>query len=160
MHLLNTCPIPIRERGLVLLTVLVFVLVSTLAASSLVVVYTTQMAREREEQLLFAGGEFRRAIASYYNTLPPGGVRALPQSLEVLLDDERFVKPVHHLRRLYTDPFTGKADWQVIRNAQGIVGVSSKSSDPTIKKKGFGKGNEALEDQPLRSEWIFAIKLL
>ncbi len=119
-----------------LLAVLVFILVMTMAGSSLVVVHTTQMQREKEAQLLFAGGQFRRAIASYYNTVAPGGTRALPPSLEALLHDDRFPTPMQHLRRIYDDPMTGQADWVLIRasgasgGSGGIVGVRSRFTIP------------------------------
>lgn len=147
-----------HQQGLVLLTVLVFILVTTLASSSLVVLYTTQMQREKEEQLLFVGSQFRRAIASYYNTVPPGGARALPQSLEVLLNDHRFPTPIQHLRRIYADPITGQPDWHLIRESGGIVGVSSQSTQQTIKRRGFAKGYEHLEDKEVYSDWTFSIR--
>lgn len=147
-----------HENGLILLTVLVFILVSTLASSSLVVVYKTQMQREKEEQLLFVGAQFRKAIASYHNTTPPGGARALPQSLDALLNDHRFPKPIHHLRRIYADPITGHPDWHLIREGSGIVGINSQSTQPTIKKRDFSKGYEYLEDKELYSDWTFSIR--
>jgi type II secretory pathway pseudopilin PulG len=146
------------QKGLVLLTVLVFILVTTMAASSLMVVYKTQLQREKEQQLLFAGAQFRKAIASYYNTIPPGGARSLPQSLEALVADNRFPKPIQHLRRIYVDPMTGVADWQLIRENGGIVGVKSQSNQPTIKKKGFPKGYEHFEDKALYSDWTFSAR--
>lgn len=136
-----------------------FILVTTLAASSLVVVYQTQVQREKEQQLLFAGAQFRKAIASYYNTIPPGGARSLPQTLEALLNDDRFPKPIQHLRRIYVDPLTGRADWHLIRDNAGIVGVRSQSGQNTIKKRGFPKGLEHLADKELYSEWTFSIVL-
>jgi type II secretory pathway pseudopilin PulG len=149
-----------RERGMVLLAVLVFILVTSMAASNLVVVYKTQMQREKEEQLLFAGSQLRRAIASYYNTIPPGGAHSLPQSLEALVSDQRFPKPIQHLRRIYADPMTGQADWILIRENGGIVGVASSSSRSTLKKKGFGKSLEYLEGKELYSDWMFDIRPL
>jgi type II secretory pathway pseudopilin PulG len=146
-----------HQEGLILLTVLLFILVTTLAASSLVVVYATQMQREKEEQLLFAGAQFRRAIASYYNTIPPGGARTLPPSLEALLNDNRFPRPIQHLRRIYPDPMTGQPDWQLIRESGGIVGVRSQSAKRPMRVKGFGKDFEHLEDKGLYSDWTFSI---
>lgn len=147
-----------HQHGVVLLTVMVFMLVTTLGASSLIQMYQTQMQREREEQLLFVGDQYRKAIASYYNTIPPGGARGLPQSLEALVNDQRFPKPRQHLRRIYPDPMTGQADWQLMRESGGIVGVKSQSGHPTLKKKGFGKGYLHLEDKELYSDWSFSIK--
>jgi type II secretory pathway pseudopilin PulG len=146
------------QRGVVLLTVLVFILVTTLAASSLIQMHQTQMQREREEQLLFVGDQFRKAIASYYNTIPPGGARGLPQSLEALLNDQRFPKPRQHLRRIYPDPMTGQADWQLIRESGGIVGVKSQSDHPTLKKRGFSKEYLNFEEKGFYSDWSFSIR--
>jgi type II secretory pathway pseudopilin PulG len=125
---------------------------------STVVSYTTQLQREKEEQLLFAGAQFRRAIASYYNTIPPGGARALPSSLEALLSDQRFPTPIHHLRRIYVDPMTAQADWTLIQEAGGIVGVASRSERSPLKKKGFARGDESFEDKEKYSEWVFAVR--
>ncbi len=148
---------PLNQHGIVLLTILVFILVTTLAASGLVVMYDTQRKREREAELLFVGSQYRRAIASYYNTIPPGGARALPTSLEALLEDSRFPTPVHHLRRLYPDPVTGKNDWNLIRSGGGIVGVSSQSALPPLKQSNFEPGLETLEGKAAYSEWKFVV---
>lgn len=147
-----------REHGLVLLAVLLFILVTTLAASSLVVMHTTQLQREKEEELLFIGGQFRKAITSYYNTIPAGGARALPPSLEELVNDSRFPRPVHHLRRLYPDPMTGRPDWEIIYESGGVVGVKSRSGKPTIKKTGFAKDFEHFEGKDSYSDWSFSIQ--
>jgi type II secretory pathway pseudopilin PulG len=147
-----------RQSGVVLLSVLAFILVTTLAASSLVVSYTTQVQREKEEQLLFVGDQYRKAIGSYFNTVPPGGARSLPQSLEALLNDQRFPKPIQHLRRMYPDPITGRPDWQLVRENGGIVGIKSQSGKATVKKQGFAKGYEYLEGRELYSDWVFSIR--
>jgi hypothetical protein len=122
-----------KQQGLVLLAVMVFILMTTLAA------------------------QFRRAITSYYNTVPPGGARALPQSLEALLNDDRFARPIQHLRRLYPDPMTGKPDWFLIREDGGIVGVHSQSTQPPVKKAGFGSGNDPFEKAERYSDWTFSL---
>jgi type II secretory pathway pseudopilin PulG len=147
-----------EQQGLVLLTVLAFILVTTLAASSLVVSFTTQMQREKEEQLLFVGDQFRRAIASYYNTIPPGGTRSFPPSLEALANDQRFATPVQHIRRVYVDPMTGRADWTLVREGGGMVGIASQSAGRPIKKKGFAKDYEYLQDKEKYSDWVFSIR--
>lgn len=156
----RSCALPHTrgERGVILLTMLVFILVTTLAASSLMVSHTTQLQREKEEQLLFAGAQFRRAITSYYNNVPPGGARTLPPSLEALLEDHRFPTPVQHLRRIYPDPMTSQADWDLIREDGGVVGVRSRSTREPLKKGGFGPGNEQLENKSRYADWTFAMR--
>ncbi len=119
--------------------------------------HQTQSRRDREEQLLFVGDQYRRAIASYYNTMPPGGSRSLPKSLEDLVSDQRFPTPIQHLRRIYLDPMTGHADWQLVRDARGIMGVKSNSSQSTLKKSGFEETYKKFEGLDLYSDWVFSI---
>jgi type II secretory pathway pseudopilin PulG len=148
-----------RERGAVLIVVLLSVFVTTLAASVMVASNRTASQREREKELLFVGDQYRRAIASYYSTVPSGQARLLPQRLEDLVDDNRFATPRHHLRRLYPDPMTGLADWQPVVEAGGIVGVHSTSKQEPLKQAGFPLRYSALEGQSAYSAWIFRIDL-
>ena len=145
------------QHGVVLLTVLVFILLSALAASALVVRYDTDRRREKEAELLFAGAQYRKAIASYYGTIPPGRARSLPPTLEALVTDNRFPTPMHHLRRMYVDPMTGKADWDLIPGPGGFVGVRSRSDLAPVKQSGFGKPFESFENKAHYSEWTFVI---
>lgn len=140
-----------------LLAVLLFVLVSTLGAGSLFQMHQTQSKRDREEQLLFVGDQYRRALVSYYNTIPPGGTHSLPQSLDDLLNDQRFPTPLQHLRRKYPDPTTGKVDWELVRVNGRIAGVKSSSNQPTLKKAGFGKDYKQFEGSSHYTDWVFAI---
>jgi type II secretory pathway pseudopilin PulG len=141
-----------------LLTVLVFILVSTLAASAMVVRYDTERRREKEAELLFAGAQIRKAIASYYSSIPPGGARSLPASLDVLVNDQRFPTSMQHLRRIYKDPFTGQANWEPIPGAGGIIGVRSRSEMEPLKQSGFPKPFEIFEGKKRYSEWEFVIR--
>jgi len=145
------------ERGVVLLTVLVFILVSTLAASAMVVRYDTERRRDKELELLFVGSQYRKAIASYYNTIPPRGGRSLPPSLDALLSDQRFPTPVHHLRRLYKDPMTGQQDWETVSVSGGIVGVRSRSEQTPLKQSGFHKPFESFEGKDRYADWLFSV---
>ncbi|MEO8417872.1 MAG: type II secretion system protein [Methylophilaceae bacterium] len=122
--------------------------------------------RDREEQLLFVGNQFRQAIASYYEKSP--GAKQYPRKLEELLQDNRFPKPVRHLRRIYADPMrTGivradardnRADWQLVRNSQGgIVGIYSRSSLPPIRTNLDEDLMKAIDEHPALhySDWKF-----
>lgn len=146
-----------HQQGLVLLTVLLFVFLTTLAAGSMVQMYQTQTQREKEEELLFVGDQYRRAIASYYNTMPAGSVRALPTSLEALLNDQRFATPVQHLRRPYPDPMTGSTDWGLVQEAGGITGIYSLSGRPVLKTSGFLSPYKEFEGKSSYSDWKFVL---
>ena len=125
----------------------------------MVELYQSQRHRENEEELLFVGNQYRRAILSYYSNIPAGSARTLPASLDVLLNDVRFVTPVQHIRRLYADPMTGKADWDVITANGGIVGVRSRSTVEPFKKTGFNKENSLFEGATSYAQWNFQIDL-
>lgn len=147
-----------RQQGAVLLIVLLFVLLTTLGASSMVEMHQTQTRREKEEQLLFVGDQYRRAIASYYGVTPPGGARSLPKSIDDLLNDQRFPTPMQHLRRAYPDPMTGRADWAFIRQGGGIAGVRSQSAQEPIKKNGLPNHYKHFELSKSYADWMFTVQ--
>jgi len=147
-----------HQSGIVLLTVMVFIFVTTLAAGTMVQSYQSQRQRENEEELLFVGAQYRKAIAAYYNTVPLGRARTLPTSLDSLLEDVRSPTPRQHLRRLYPDPMTGKADWDLIVVNGGVVGVRSKSMKEPFKKTGFFKEERSFEGATSYSQWVFQIE--
>lgn len=155
----TVAPRPTAQHGAVLLVVMLFVLVSTMAASTLVQSYQTQTRREKEEQLIFVGDQYRRAIASYYAAIPPGGARALPRSVDDLLNDQRFPTPRQHLRRAYPDPMTGRVDWVWVQAGAGITGVHSSSTQAPIKQAGFPERYRGFEGKGSYSEWLFVISL-
>lgn len=150
-------PRPGGQGGAVLLAALLFLLILTLGAGTLVESMKTQAQREREEQLLFVGDQYRRAIASYRAIIGPGGARSLPASLDDLLADHRFPTPIHHLRRLYPDPMTGKPDWELVRLGNGIAGVRSRSHAEPIKQAGFEPSYSHFEGKPRYADWVFAV---
>ena len=112
--------------------------------------------REKEQELLFVGNQFRQAIGAYYERTP-GAVKRFPQTLEELVEDKRYPMPQHHLRRMYADPITGKRQWGVI-DAQGggIMGVYSLSEAQPIKTGGFAARNSTLAETGRYSDWHFS----
>ena len=126
-------------------------------------VWHTANLREKEAELLFAGGAIRNAIASYYRRTP-GTAKGYPPSLEHLLKDPRFPDPVRHLRVLYRDPIMGTQDWGLLVGpGGGIMGVYSKSEARPIKQSNFAAGDRIFEErtQQLRDkmtyqDWQFA----
>jgi type II secretory pathway pseudopilin PulG len=147
------------QRGAVLLMVLLFILVVTAGASSFAESMRGKLRREKEEELLFVGDQYRRAIASYYGMVPPGGRRSLPQNLEDLISDSRFPTPVQHLRRMYPDPLTSKVDWIVLTApAGGIVGVKSPSAGSPMKVSGFPPLYSSFAGHTWYAQWEFRVQ--
>lgn len=139
-----------REGGMVLLTLLIAMLLMSIALAGALDVWSLERQRERERQLLFAGDQYRLAILRYYRA-----GRALPTSVDDLLNDTRFPTPLHHLRRAWVDPVTGDNDWILMRQADRIYGVYSSSTAVPIKQAGFPRRYEDFENQKTYGGWQF-----
>jgi type II secretory pathway pseudopilin PulG len=138
-----------------LLALLLMLQLGAIAALAGAQVWHTALQRERETELIFVGEQYRQAIRRYYFGAPPGTPRVLPARLEDLLTDERYPVPVHHLRRLYTDPITGTDDWGFVLAADRISGVYSQSEAVPIKQAGFDPSLAQLEGKQSYRDWVF-----
>lgn len=134
----HLCPAASQgQQGVMLLALLIFLAILGLVATKTVEVWSTALTREREQELLFVGEQYRSAIERYYYATP-GANKVLPASLDELIKDDRFPKPQHHLRQLYPDPFREGETWGVLRQGSRIIGVYSLSDQKPMKKSGFG----------------------
>jgi type II secretory pathway pseudopilin PulG len=120
------------------------------------------MHREKEEELLFRGEQYRLAIERYYvancgKTNMPCQASVLPQSIDDLLSDGRFPQAKRHLRRKYEDPMTRK-DFEIIRDmtkGNRISGVVSESDKEPLKKSDFPEQYQEFENKKSYKEWKF-----
>lgn len=144
-----------RQRGIAYIGLLLIIALIGIVAGTAADVYQQARQRSRETELLWVGNQYRQAIASYLKS-SPGGAQTYPQKLEDLLLDPRFPGVRRHLRRLYPDPMTGKADWELIMAPQGgIAGIKSRSQLAPLKKAGFRPQDAFLENKATYSEWEF-----
>ena len=144
-----------RQRGFTLAgaLLLVAVLGAGMAAYGELASHAAQ--REKEQELLFVGNQYRQAIRSYYERSP--GAKRFPQKLEDLLSDNRHPMPVRHLRRLYADPMTGSADWETVISPEGgIMGVHSRSQEAPVKTGAFALRDTTFEGAARYSQWHFS----
>jgi type II secretory pathway pseudopilin PulG len=126
-------PIKRSASGFTYIGVLFAVALAGVALALTAQVWRTTSQRAKEEQLLFAGGQFMQAIERYRQQ-SPGTVRQYPKSLDDLLQDRRYPDVRRYLRKLYADPMTGKPDWGLVRASDGgITGVYSLSTDKPIR---------------------------
>ena len=142
-----------RQRGFGYLMALFAIAALGLMAAGAGRVWYTTAQREREADLLFAGNQYRQALASYY-AIKLGGVQQYPQRLEDLLDDHRSQVKLRHLRRIYLDPMTGKADWVLVTAGERIVGVHSRSEQSSIKRY-FEDADAAFTGTERYAQWVF-----
>ena len=144
-----------NQRGVALIGVLVAVtllgLLSGIAGST----WHSIVQRAKEEELLWRGNQYRRAIEAYYKTVKAGTVATLPRNLDSLIRDERSAATLRHLRKLYPDPITGD-DWDLIKDPSGkITGVKSSSPLEPFKKDGFSEENKDFAEKTAYNEWEF-----
>jgi type II secretory pathway pseudopilin PulG len=122
-----------KQRGFTYLAILAALTLLALSTNGVMTYVSQQAQREREDDLLRTGQVFVQAINDYY-LASPGSVRKLPQQLEDLLDDKRQVSIRRYLREIYRDPTTNKADWDLVRGADGgVYGLRSRNDQGPIR---------------------------
>jgi type II secretory pathway pseudopilin PulG len=147
-----------RQAGYAYLGLLAFIALLGLALSAAAVVWSTATQREREEDLLFVGQEFRTAIARYRERNQARADR-LPRELADLLKDDTQVPTQRYLRKLYVDPMTGKRDWKLVRAPSGgILGVYSSSNKAPLRKVRFPAGLADFAEASKYSDWRFIVQ--
>ncbi|MDD5029256.1 MAG: type II secretion system protein [Rhodoferax sp.] len=133
-----------QQAGLTYIGLLIAVVFFGLGAVGAARLLASTERAEREAELLFIGHQFRQAIQSYLQTGPNAG--RYPPTLADLLQDRRSPTPRHHLRRLYVDPITGKADWGLVLAPEGgIMGVHSLSEREPQKRAKFDAADADFE---------------
>lgn len=141
-----------KQQGFTYLGLLFAVVIIGLMLTVAARVWQTTVKREREAQLLWVGHAYRMAIASYFAM-----GHQYPATLKNLVTDERFPVPRHHLRKLYPDPMTGKADWTLLRtpDQSAIQGIASSSQAAPIKRDGFDLIDAGFKDTECYCLWKF-----
>lgn len=123
------------EDGYLLLTVLVMIFLVLLALSIAAPKLAKQIQRDKEQEAVERGLQYRRAIQLYYKKFSayPTDIKQLEKTNEI-----RF------LRKRYKDPITGKDDWRLIHVGEAKVpplgffgqplqtGLSSTSTGPGL----------------------------
>ena len=140
-----------QQHGFTYLGLLLAVVVMGLMLTVVGKVWSTTEQRERETQLLFAGHQFRNAIAAYFAQR-----HHYPQTLQDLLGDSESALPQRFLRRMYADPFTGTTDWQAIAApGGGIMGVASTSRQTPLKQGNFEPADVSFAGADCYCAWQF-----
>jgi type II secretory pathway pseudopilin PulG len=141
---------------LALLILLAIISIAAAASAELGAIYQRRMA---EKELLAIGAEFQRALQSY-SSATPVGQPTQPRTLEELLRDPRYPNVVRHLRKVYEDPMTGKADWVLVMSPDGqtIVGIHSASHAHPIQISHFPVTFQGFANKKSYTDWVFVAR--
>ncbi len=144
-----------RERGFTYLGVMAMILVMGIVLAGASEVWRFSIKREKEQDLLFVGNQFRQAIKLYYEHTPAQSPR-YPVRLEDLLADPRYPSTQRYLRKIYADPVTGKTAWGLVKGPGGeILGVHSLSMKEPAKKTNFASVDKNFENKTKYADWVF-----
>ena len=146
-----------RHRGFTYVSVIILVAIIGLVTAATLKMGSVLQRSKAEEQLLDIGAAFSDALQSYADATP-AGMPTQPPSLKALLRDPRFPGVRRHLRQIYADPMTGKAEWGVVYlgDQVGVLAVYSLSDARPVKIGNFPRRFAGLEGKQKISEWRFA----
>jgi type II secretory pathway pseudopilin PulG len=102
-----------RQAGYSLVALIVTITVMMVMLTAAVPSWRYLMKDDREEELIFRGGEIADAIGRYQKK----NGNALPPSLEVLVKGK-------FLRKAYKDPMTQDGKWRFLRQGETIAAAS------------------------------------
>ena len=140
-----------REAGFTYLGLLFAIAILGITLASVGVIWSTQIRREKEAELLWIGDQYRMAIGQYFAT---GG--QYPAQLADLLEDNRFPQTRRYLRRLFADPMTGQTYCQLIESpGAGIMRIVSSSQAKPIKVAGFAMRDASFNNAQCYCDWKF-----
>lgn len=148
-----------QQRGFTYIAILLAIALHGAVMAAAGSVWHIAQKRERERELLFVGEQFRSAIRAYAQS-GPGTRGQLPRTLDDLLLDPRLPGTRRHLRKIFVDPITWKAEWGLVKTPDGnaILGVYSLSEDTPLKKANFAPADRAFEGATSYSDWKFVYK--
>lgn len=155
--LVNGKNLPQRQAGFAYLLVLMLIVVMGLGLGAAGTLWRTESQRIKEQQLLYIGEQYRKAISSYYAAPSPD--KQYPKSLDDLLLDPRQTVTTRHLRKLYPDPVTGDKAWGLVvdPDSQQIRGVYSLAPGKPFKQTGFAARQKEFENAQSYAAWRFIV---
>lgn len=145
-----------RQRGFTYLSLIILVAIIGLVGAASLKVNALLRRAAAEEDLLETGAAFSEALASYA-AVTPKGQPPQPPTLQDLLRDPRSPTVRRHLRKIFVDPVTGKAEWGVmyLGDKVGVIGVYSLSNAKPLKIANFDARFLNMENREKISDWKF-----
>lgn len=125
-----------RQSGATFLWALLLLFILTVGLGKFLEIQSTRMQREQENELLWTGEQYRRAIERYYFA-SPGELKQLPKEVEHLLLDPRLLTMTRHLREAYADPISQQPFIEIRDHSGHLIGVRSASNRQPLKQANF-----------------------
>ncbi|MDY0976339.1 type II secretion system protein [Massilia sp. CFBP9012] len=147
-----------RQAGFTYLGLIIFVAIIGLVGAATLKIGSLLQRAAAEEELLEIGAAFSAALDSYA-AATPRGASPYPPSLAELLKDPRSPAVRRHLRKVYVDPLTGKAEWGIVflgDGETGVVAFHSLSDARPLKLANFDSRFKGLDNKEKISEWRFS----
>jgi type II secretory pathway pseudopilin PulG len=152
-------PVTRKHKGFTFVAALLAVALVVLASYGVIFVASTTAKRSKEQALLKVGQAYVDAIAAYYQS-SPGTVKVLPQRVDDLLADPRFIQTRHHLRAAYADPIDPSVPLALIVDAQGgIRGVRSQSTGQPLQESPMPVRGLVLGKANTYADWRFEYRV-
>lgn len=160
------------NSGFTLLAALMLVMVMGIMLGVVGQSWQTVMQREKEEELLFRGMQYRQAFYDWYSTpRQPGQPRSQdrpgPGDLKDLLQDPHSLSKKRYIRRIYKDPLINDPksgepmDFELLRDSSGrINGIASSSKDKPFKIGNFTDELKMFEGRKKYSDWRFGFGII
>jgi type II secretory pathway pseudopilin PulG len=147
-----------REGGFTYLGLIILVTVIGLVGAATLKIDALLRRARAEQELLEVGAAFSEALRTYAEATPKGQP-AQPPSLKELLKDPRFPGVRRHLRKIFVDPLTGKAEWGIVwtnpGERKGVLAVYSLSKAKPLKQGHFDMRFSGFENKEHVSDWKF-----
>lgn len=105
-----------NEKGYILLSLMLMMTLMLIALTVEAPRVAQQIKREKEEELIHRGNEYRNAIKKYFRKFG-----RYPVSLDQLENTNN----MRFLRKRYKDPFTGKDDWRLLHPGEVQLNVAN-----------------------------------
>ena len=128
----NLSPVTSEEAGYTLAVVMVFTSVLLVTLSGAVINWQKAMQREREEELIYRGKQFMRAVELWQRKFPG----TYPTTIDALLSTNN----ARFLRKKWKDPITNSDEWRLLKmNPDGsISGLTVIPGSSPLGSSNFG----------------------
>lgn len=145
-----------RQQGFTYLSLVILLAIMGLVGAAALKVESLLARAAAEQELLEIGAAFSAALDSYAAATPQGKPTQ-PPTLQDLLKDNRFPTIRRHLRKIFVDPISGKAEWGItyVGDKVGVIGIYSLSQAQPLKLANFDERFQNFENKTHYADWKF-----